>query len=142
MEMKLAKELKKTATKTPARKNGSKPATPVSAAPALVAPKLAAPETPRIVAPKLPKSTRATPTTIEARVNVGFGNNLFIRGQGAGLSWEKGVPLQNVDAATWKWSAQADGKLTFKLLINDAVWQQGEDITAAAGQKVELTPNF
>ena len=91
---------------------------------------------------KSAKPTRALPTTIEAHIDIGFGNQLFVRGEGAGLSWEHGVALKNVDATTWQWSAQASDKLTFKLLLNDSIWAQGADITAAPGQKVEITPSF
>ena len=81
-------------------------------------------------------------TTIRAKIDVGFGNNLFVRGQGAGLSWERGVPLTCVDGQTWQWSGKADDRLTFKLLLNDQVWAQGEDIVAKPGQKVEIVPTF
>lgn len=81
-------------------------------------------------------------TTIKARIDVGFGNNLFVRGQGAGLSWERGVPLKCVDGQTWQWSGEADDRLTFKLLLNDSVWAKGEDIVAKPGQKVEVVPTF
>ena len=128
--MKPLKQLKKTTTttKTPARKPAIKAAAPAS--------KTAVAET------KLAKPARVAPTTIEAHVDVGFGNQLFVRGQGAGLSWERGVPLKNVGPQTWQWTAVATGKLTFKLLLNDAVWAQGADVTAAPGQKLEVTPNF
>jgi len=102
--------------------------------PAIV--KVAAPEA------KVAKPTRVVPTTIEAHIDVGFGNQLFVRGQGAGLSWDKGVPLKNLDAETWQWSAAASDKLTFKLLLNDAVWAQGADVIVAPGQKVQITPSF
>ena len=36
-------------------------------------------------------------TVVEAKINVGLGNILFIRGQGDGLSWFEGVPLNCVD---------------------------------------------
>src|SRR3954466_1312984 len=32
-------------------------------------------------------------TTIQAKVDVGFGNTLTIRGQGQGLSWDQGQPM-------------------------------------------------
>ena len=35
-------------------------------------------------------------TTITALVDVGFGNTLYLRGEGPGLSWEKGVPMKCV----------------------------------------------
>jgi len=81
-------------------------------------------------------------TTIEAKIDVGFGNNLFLRGEGNGLSWNSGVPLQCVDGKTWRWSTQATDNLKFKLLLNDAIWSQGEDLLAKPGQKVEIQPNF
>jgi PTS HPr component phosphorylation site len=43
-------------------------------------------------------------TIIEAKMDVGFGNALFIRGQGAGLSWDKGQPMNCADGTTWMWS--------------------------------------
>lgn len=134
--MKTVKTPKKSSTpKTAARKTTVRAVAPVTnSVPAVV--KVAAPET------KAAKPTRTVPTTIEAHIDVGFGNQLFVRGEGAGLSWEHGVPLKNLDAATWSWTVQANDKLTFKLLLNDSIWAQGADITAAPGQKVEITPSF
>ncbi len=89
-------------------------------------------------------STRngAEPVTIEAKIDVGFGNTLFLRGEGAGLSWTQGVPLTCVDSKTWKWTGNGVEKLKFKLLINDQIWSQGEDLVAAPGQKLEISPAF
>ena len=84
----------------------------------------------------------AQPVTIEATIDVGFGNTLYLRGEGRGLSWTKGVPLTCLDSSTWKWSGEAADKLKFKLLLNDAIWCQGEDLVAAPGQKVQVTPAF
>jgi hypothetical protein len=82
-------------------------------------------------------------TTIEARIDVGFGNGVFIRGQGDGLSWEKGQPLSCVEASRWVWySEQARGPVSFKLLLNDERWAQGVDLKVEAGQSLELTPSF
>jgi hypothetical protein len=86
--------------------------------------------------------TKYPVTVIEAKVDVGFGNNLFLRGQGAGLSWERGVPLRCVDGKTWQWTGTVPDRLTFKLLLNDAVWSKGENLVAAPGQKVEVVPTF
>jgi hypothetical protein len=90
--------------------------------------------------PSAPSSAQVT--MIKAKIDVGFGNNLFVRGQGAGLSWERGVPLTCVDGQTWQWSGKAEDRLTFKLLLNDRVWAKGEDIVARPGQKVEVVPMF
>jgi len=89
-----------------------------------------------------PTVTSTPNTTIEAKIDVGFGNNLFLRGQGAGLSWERGAPLTCVDGKTWQWSGKANDKLTFKLLLNDTVWAKGADLVAVPGQKIEVAPAF
>lgn len=53
-------------------------------------------------------------TVVEARIDVGVGNRVFIRGQGDGLSWFQGVPLKCIEPTKWVWStAQARGKVVF-----------------------------
>ena len=82
-------------------------------------------------------------TTVAAKIDVGFGNALFIRGQGPGLSWDRGTPLNCRDDSIWVWSAdKAKEKIEFKLLLNDQVWAQGENVTIAAGEKIEVVPRF
>jgi len=80
--------------------------------------------------------------TIKVKVDVGFGNTLYLRGEGHGLSWSQGIPLTCVDGSTWTWSGETDGKLKFKLLINDAIWAKGDDLVATPGEKVEVAPAF
>lgn len=82
------------------------------------------------------------PVTIEAKIDVGFGNTLYLRGEGKGLSWTQGVPLTCVDGKTWKWTGETTEQVKFKLLLNDQVWSQGEDLVAAPGQKLEISPAF
>ena len=84
----------------------------------------------------------AKPVTIEAKIDVGFGNTLYLRGEGLGLSWTQGIPLTCVDGKTWKWTAETNEQLKFKFLLNDTVWSQGEDIVAIPGQKLEVSPAF
>ena len=53
---------------------------------------------------------------------IGIGNRLFIRGEGPGLSWEKGVPLQFVSIGKWRWeTSEATAPITFRLFKNDTV---------------------
>ncbi len=53
---------------------------------------------------------------------IGIGNRLFIRGEGPGLSWEKGVPLQFVSIGKWRWeTSDANAPVSFKLYKNDTV---------------------
>jgi hypothetical protein len=99
--------------------------------------------TPTEVKPTSNGATTATKAvTIEAKIDVGFGNTLYLRGEGLGLSWTQGVPLTCVDGKTWKWTGEATEQLKFKLLLNDQVWSQGEDLVATPGQKVEFSPAF
>lgn len=98
---------------------------------------------PKPVSPDKPRVPQEAITTVEANIDVGFGNSLFIRGQGDALSWDQGTPLQCVGGTHWVYTTkQATGKLVFKLLLNDQVWSQGEDLTVAAGQKAEVVPVF
>jgi hypothetical protein len=89
-----------------------------------------------------PTQKTGSTATIEAKVDVGFGNTLYLRGEGKGLDWNHGIPLTCVDGSTWKWTGQADEKLKFKLLLNDAVWAKGEDLVIAPGQKLQVAPSF
>ena len=119
------------------------PARSLSTPTAVVAPKTPAqPKTLKIATPAS-KAKAQPPTTVQAKVDVGFGNALFIRGQGDGLSWDEGRPLECLDPMTWVWSTKkAAGQIEFKLLINDQIWAEGENQTVAAGQKIEIAPAF
>jgi hypothetical protein len=88
-----------------------------------------------------PQSSPAT--VITAKVDVGFGNTLYVRGEGPGLSWNEGVPLDCVGSAEWTVSFKgAQRPVVFKLLINDESWSSGENFTAAPGARVNLAPAF
>jgi hypothetical protein len=95
-----------------------------------------------------PKPTTAAPaasgavTIIDVKLDVGFGNAVFLRGEGGGLTWERGVPLSCVDGKTWRWSATVKDPITFKPLINDKIWSAGTDLTVKPGQKLEVKPVF
>lgn len=91
---------------------------------------------------KAPVASPVAPITIEAKIDVGFGNRLFLRGQGEGLSWDRGTPLECVDSKTWRLIVPSKDKLQFKLLINDSVWAKGEDVVVPPGKRVELAPAF
>lgn len=99
---------------------------------------------PRLAKPRAQAAAPPEQTTlVQARIDVGLGNSLFIRGQGDGLSWDKGLPLTCTDGVTWIWStARAKDKLVFKLLLNDRVWSKGDDIVVEAGRKIEISPAF
>jgi hypothetical protein len=98
--------------------------------------------------PPLPaavKSVTSNPilTTISARIDVGFGNALFLRGEGPGLSWERGLAMECVQSDLWRVVlAESARAYTFKFLLNDTTWSAGPDFAAACGTSVTLTPEF
>jgi hypothetical protein len=121
-------------TLTPARPAQTKPTVIKAAEPVAL--------TPSRPAQTKSAATKAAETVIEAKVDVGFGNQLFVRGQGAGLSWERGTPLTCVDGKTWRWVGASSERLTFKVLLNDKVWAAGEDVVVTPGNRVEIVPAF
>jgi hypothetical protein len=131
---------KPSSTKAPAKKKVSAPA-PASARAAKLAPPLA----PAPVELPVVKSIASTPilTTIAARIDVGFGNALFIRGEGPGLSWDRGLAMECVADDLWRIALAETGRaFTFKFLVNDLTWSVGPDFSVAAGTSVTLTPEF
>ncbi len=106
--------------------------------------KIAVAPTPAATRPPGASAPAASPalTTIEVKRDVGFGNAIFMRGQGNGLTWERGLPLICVDSQTWRWSGLAKDPITFKLLINDKIWSSGSDLMVKPGQKLEVAPEF
>jgi hypothetical protein len=142
---------KAAAPKAPAKKVASqKPAAAVKA-PAVKKPAAAAkaPAVKKPAAVKAPavkqagKSAKAPLTKIIAQVDVGFGNELFLRGEGAGLSWEKGTLMQCVSDSEWAFATDAAKTgVVFKFLLNDVQWSDGEDMMVAAGGTSISSPSF
>jgi hypothetical protein len=61
-------------------------------------------------------------TRLLATAYIGIGNKLYLRGDGPGLSWDKGVPLQFVSIGKWRWeTADANAPFAAKLYKNDQV---------------------
>ncbi len=82
-------------------------------------------------------------TKITIKFDAGFSNELFIRGKGADLKWEKGLKLVNVKPDEWIW--ETNTKFTqceFKILLNDKVYENGENHHLNEGACVQYTPNF
>lgn len=141
---------KKTTTKKAAKKVAAKKA--VKKVAAKKAPAKKAAPTKKVAAEKAPakKAAKKTApakkvekTSIIARVDVGFGNSLYIRGEGAGLSWDKGVQLDNASPYEWAFATtKATGDVTFKFLINDEIWAEGDDLSVAKGGTSISSPVF
>jgi len=140
--MKIKKSAATAALKTNDKKSTSSAPISTPSAPKIVAAPVPPPAPASPKAASSAKKTSEALTTIEVKLDVGFGNALFLRGQGSGLTWERGVPLACVDGGTWRWTQKLADPVTFKVLLNDQVWSAGGDIVAAPGQKVEISPCF
>ena len=89
------------------------------------------------------KSSPSKLTRIIVKYNVGWGNQLYIRGTGAGLTWHKGVLMQCVGEDEWLWEQLVSkGGLKFKVLVNDEVWNLDDDSSVEAGETVIFHPKF
>ncbi len=126
----------------PAKAEAPKPAAKPASPKAPKAPK--APASPAKATATAKKSIDSTATVVVAKYDVGFGNKLFIRGEGAGLSWETGVEMKNVENDVWVWTNNdlKKGAVACKFLINDDVWSTGENLFVPAGETSTVFPNF
>ncbi|MNC99840.1 hypothetical protein D3C83_182600 [compost metagenome] len=78
-----------------------------------------------------------------ATAYIGIGNKLFVRGQGPGLSWDQGVPMQFLAIGKWGWTTtDADLPITCRIYRNDDTPMLDENIVIAPGAKAEITPRF
>jgi hypothetical protein len=132
------KKITKT-TKAPAP--ATKITAPAPARKSSIAPKIKKPSA--APAPTVVVKPKASKVTITAAIDIGFGNTLFIRGSGAGLSWEKGKALGWTAGGSWTLVLPAvDTPFAFKFLVNDDTWSADPNYEAAPGDAVTVTPVF
>ena len=86
---------------------------------------------------------KAIETTITAKSDIGFGNALYLRGEGPGLSWDKGVPMQFVSIGKWGWAShEATGPVKCRLYKNDETAALSGEVVLEPGKHVEVTALF
>jgi chemotaxis protein histidine kinase CheA len=82
-------------------------------------------------------------TRLLATAYIGIGNKLFIRGDGPGLSWDHGIPMQFVSIGKWGWSTHdAAGPVRCKLYKNDETAALTGELVLEAGRHTEVTALF
>jgi hypothetical protein len=90
-----------------------------------------------------PTASTVSTTAILARIDVGFGSLLYIRGEGPGLSWDRGAPMECASSDTWTWSTTAASRpFAYKVVINDEKWSIGDDYIASVGVGNTVWPVF
>ncbi|MFA6287734.1 MAG: hypothetical protein WC661_10155 [Opitutaceae bacterium] len=88
--------------------------------------------------------SKSVVTVITATIDIGFGNALYIRGEGAGLSWDAGAPMEcGAKGDNWSITLPETSKpIVYKFLINDLTWSAGPDYLAESGKKTAIKPTF
>lgn len=106
------------------------------------------PETQQLLSKENPSNIDTTKkkgpnTRIIVKYDVGFNNSIYLRGDGADLSWERGIMLKNVKSDEWIWETNVPfTKCEFKVLINDRQYELGENHRLQCGTSFEYTPSF
>ncbi|MFI0434435.1 MAG: hypothetical protein ACH350_01730 [Parachlamydiaceae bacterium] len=93
--------------------------------------------------PSTDKKSTAPKTRLTIKYDAGFPNQLYIRGKGANLSWDKGHLLKNIKSDEWMW--ETDDHFTnceFKILINDELYETGENHHLTSGHSLLVNPCF
>ena len=108
-----------------------------------VVPVVAVKKTETPVKKKTVTSKEPPATIIFAKIDIGFGNHLYIRGEGPGMSWDHGIAMDCVGTGLWTTSVKnAAIPVVFKLLVNDLSWSTGPDFVAEPGQSLTIDPLF
>jgi hypothetical protein len=90
-----------------------------------------------------PQTSGEKKTRIVVRYDVGFPNTLYIRGKGAELTWNRGIPMRNVKPDEWVWETSASfSGGEFKVLINDRIYESGQNHLLSCGASIQYTPQF
>lgn len=89
-------------------------------------------------------SEKTTENSVIVSKLMGIGNKPFLRGNGGGLSWEKGVEMEFHEIGKWTWSAPADLSEPVELQIyrNDEDADRKGKHVLQPGQQIEITPEF
>lgn len=83
-------------------------------------------------------------TKIQIRYNCGWGNALYLRGDTLPLTWERGIRCDSVGPNLWQCVLErlTSGYIEFKTLVNDTVWEVGENHRVTVHENIEITPQF
>ncbi len=128
-------------SKTPAP--ATKKTAPAPALKSTVAPRIKRSAATSPAAPAIVTKPAGARVTITAKIDIGFGNTLYLRGDGAGLSWDRGTPLVCQATDTWTIALPPVAKpISFKFVLNDQEWSAGKDYLAAPGDTVTVKPAF
>lgn len=101
---------------------------------------------PRVAAPVQPRNPAPVERLQEVEINYScpFGHNLFIRGSGNGLSWDRGLPLieKPGDVFVWRPGQPLANGTEYKILFDDEIWEEGTNRQISQGRPEVRAPRF
>ena len=81
--------------------------------------------------------------TVVAKIIIGIGNKVHVRGEGPGLSWDEGIPMSFLEIGKWSWSpANKSVPIVVQLYKNDEEPDANGKIELEPGENVEISPDF
>jgi hypothetical protein len=82
-------------------------------------------------------------TALVATAYIGIGNKLFLRGEGPGLSWDKGQLMEFLAIGKWGWkTTDASAPVSCKIYRNDEAPMLDDNIVIDPGERAEIAPRF
>lgn len=90
------------------------------------------------------RRTKKRDTAVIASVFIGIGNKPYLRGGGAGLNWEQGVPMEFEEIGKWRWIAPDDLMEAIEVQVyrNDEDADRNGKCALEPGQQLEISPEF
>lgn len=90
-----------------------------------------------------PKKAKKGETALIAKVLMGIGNKPYIRGNGAGLTVNKGVEMQSIKPGIWQWkTSETDEMIRCQIYKNDETPSNLGTIELLPGEQQEIEPKF
>jgi len=98
----------------------------------------------QITSPVMKTRARKNDAVLTATVFIGIGNKPYLRGSGAGLSWERGMAMEFQEIGKWRWVAPAemDEPVEVQIYRNDEDADRTGRYKLEPGQKLEVAPVF
>lgn len=94
-------------------------------------------------AKKMSVSTGGNSITLIAHLNIDISSTPFVRGEGAGLSWNEGAPMKFIEIGKWEFKIdKATEAASCHIFKDDVLAAKGDDIVINVGERSEVYPVF
>ena len=91
-----------------------------------------------------PRKAKKGDCVVIVNTLIGIGNKPYLRGEGGGLSTEKGTEMDYLEIGRWRWVApreKSSGGVRFRVLKNDKIESEGSE-TFEVGERQTLELNL